>query len=135
MRFFRDRSGAIAVEFAILSPLYLCLLLGMVAYAVYLGASHSVQQMTADAARYAVAGLDAAERQGLVTSYLAKNADGYAFVDRRKLSVSVEEMGASQYAVAISYDARDLPVWGLFQSLPMPSTTIAHRSVVRAGGM
>ena len=34
-----------------LAPLFILLLLGMVAYGIYFGASHSVQQIAADAAR------------------------------------------------------------------------------------
>jgi Flp pilus assembly protein TadG len=49
-------SGTAAVEFAILLPFYLFFLLGMLAYGIYFGAAHSVQQLAADAARTAIAG-------------------------------------------------------------------------------
>jgi Flp pilus assembly protein TadG len=48
--FSRNRQAAVAVEFAILSPIYIFLLVGMVAYGIYFGAAHSVQQIAADAA-------------------------------------------------------------------------------------
>lgn len=135
MRFAGEKSGAAAIEFAILSPLYLMILMGMVAYGIYFGASHSIQQIAADAARHAVAGLDAGERRQIVLRYVDDHAAGYAFVDRAKVAVDVLETGPAQFAVAISYDARHLPIWGLFQSLPLPGTTITHRSVVRIGGV
>jgi len=42
--------GAAALEFAILAPAFLLLGAGMLAYAIYFGAAHSVQQLAADAA-------------------------------------------------------------------------------------
>jgi len=135
MRFRADRSGAAAVEFAILSPLYLMLFMGMIAYGIYFGASHSVQQIAADAARHAVAGIDAAERQAIVEHYVTDNAAGYAFVQTDRIEVEVRESGPAQFTVAISYNTDALPIWGLFRALPMPSQIITHRSVVRIGGV
>src|SRR5690606_30146982 len=82
-----DISATSAVEFAMLAPLFILFLLGMVAYGIYFGASHSVQQIAADAARTAISGLDAAERKTLVADYVARNAAGYPFVDSAKLTV------------------------------------------------
>lgn len=56
--FAKARSGVAAVEFAIVATLYLFLLVGMVAYGIYFGASHSVQQIPADAARALGGGAD-----------------------------------------------------------------------------
>jgi Flp pilus assembly protein TadG len=54
-----------------LAPLFILLLLGMVAYGIYFGASHSVQQIAADGARTAIAGLNQTERQALTTLRLS----------------------------------------------------------------
>lgn len=132
-----DISGAAAVEFALLLPLYLFLVLGMTAYGIYFGAAHSVQQLSADAARTAVAGLDTQERQDMARRFIERNADGYLFIDRRKLVVEVGDSvnDETQFDVTISYDATDLPIWGLWDSLPMPSRTILRRSTIRMGGI
>ena len=55
--FGRDKKGAAAVEFALIAPLFFLLLLTLVAFGIYLTAAHSLQQLTADAARTAIAGL------------------------------------------------------------------------------
>ncbi|TIT07981.1 MAG: pilus assembly protein, partial [Mesorhizobium sp.] len=34
-----------------------------------------------------------------------------------------------------SYDARELPIWNLLDSLPMPSMTIKRQSTIRVGGI
>ncbi|QKC97750.1 TadE/TadG family type IV pilus assembly protein [Mesorhizobium sp. NZP2298] len=132
-----DDSGTSAVEFALLSPLFILLLLGMVAYGIYFGAANSIQQIAADAARTAIAGLNQTERQTLVASFLTNNAGGYPFVDASKLTYQANDSVAdgSQFVVSISYDARNLPIWNLFPGIAMPGTTIKRQSTIRVGGI
>ena len=120
-----------------LAPLFILFLLGMIAYGIYFGASHSVQQIAADAARTAISGLSAAERRTLVIDYVARNASGYPFVDSAKLTVNAQDSAtdANQFVVSVSYDARNLPIWNLMPNLPMPDMTIAFRSTIRVGGI
>ena len=136
-RFKADAAGTSAVEFAMLAPLFIVLLLGMVAYGIYFGASHSVQQIAADAARTAIAGLNQSERQTLVSDFIAHDVAGYPFVDPNKLTVSAQDSAAdgSQFIVSVSYDARNLPIWNLFPKLPLPGTTIQRQSTIRVGGI
>jgi Flp pilus assembly protein TadG len=136
-RFTHDRLGTAAVEMAIVAPVYILLLAGMLAYGIYFGASHSVQQLASDAARVSVAGLSEAERQSLASAFIARNADGYAFVDASRLSVSVAGNASdpTQFEVSVSYDARHLPIWNLLTTLPLPDATITRRSTVRIGGV
>jgi Flp pilus assembly protein TadG len=135
--FARCRAGTSAVEFAIVSPLLILLLFGMVAYGLYLGASHSIQQIAADAARTAVAGLDEKERISLADSYIDRNAAAYPLVDPSKLSLDIKDnpADANEFTVAIGYDARDLPIWNLLPDLSLPGMTIRHSSTIRIGGM
>ncbi|TGQ66949.1 MAG: pilus assembly protein [Mesorhizobium sp.] len=134
---FQENSGTSAVEFALLSPLFMLLLLGMVAYGIYFGAANSIQQIAADAARTAIAGLNQTERQTLVASFVTNNAGGYAFVDASKLTYQANDSTAdgSQFVVSIQYDARNLPIWNLFPGITMPGTTITRQSTIRVGGI
>lgn len=136
-RFRSETSGTAAVEFAMLCPLYLFLFMGMTAYGIYFGASHSVQQLSADAARAAVAGVDAGERSTLASGFIERNARGYLFIDPEKLVVEVGDspLDAGQFNVTLSYDASDLPIWGLFDRIAMPHRTILRRSTIRIGGI
>jgi Flp pilus assembly protein TadG len=136
-RFRADTAGTSAVEFAMLAPLFIPLLLGMVAYGIYFGASHSVQQIAADAARTAIAGLNQTERQALVTNFINHDVAGYPFVDPQKLTVDAKDstVDGSQFVVSVSYNARDLPIWNLLDGLPMPSMTIHRQSTIRVGGI
>ncbi|MER8521494.1 pilus assembly protein [Mesorhizobium sp. M0644] len=132
-----DESGTSAVEFALLSPIFILLVLGMVAYGIYFGASNSLQQIAADAARTAIAGLNQTERQALVASFVKNNATGYPFVDSGKLTYQATDSTAdgNQFVVSIQYDASNLPIWNLLPSLAMPQTTISRRSTIRIGGI
>ena len=134
---FGAETGAAALEFAILAPVFLLMAVGLLAYGIYFGAAHSVQQLAADAARTSVAGLTADERASLVASFVANNADGYPLLDRQALSYTVgpEPGDADEYRVTLSYDASDLPIWDLYPPLPLPGRTITYSSVIRLGGL
>jgi Flp pilus assembly protein TadG len=133
----RDRNGSSAVEFAIVSPLFILFFLGMVAYGIYFGASHSIQQIAADAARTAIAGLSESERRALASDFISRNAGGYPFVNPPDLMVETygDAGDANQFVVAIRYDARTLPIWNLLEGLPLPDMTITRQSTIRIGGI
>lgn len=132
----RDTSGTSAVEFAILTPVFL-LLTGMLAYGIYFGAAHSLQQLAADAARTAISGLSESERNTLVAAFINANAEDYVLLDRARLSYSIGDKPGdpTQYRVTVRYDATDLPIWNLYLPLPLPSTQIAYSSTIRRGGV
>lgn len=133
----RDTRGTSAVEFAILTPIFLLLLTGMLAYGIYFGAAHSIQQLAADAARTSIAGLNANERDRLVADFINANAGDYMLIERRRLTFTIGDKpnDASQYRVTLVYDASDLPIWNLYPPLPLPSSSIAYSSTIRKGGL
>jgi Flp pilus assembly protein TadG len=136
-RFIRDPAGTSAVEFALLSPLFFLVFFGLTAYGIYLGASHSLQQIAADAARVSVAGLSNEERTRLALDYVSANAADYPLVDPERVTArAYSKTGdATQFVVSVALDASDLPIWGLFRGLPLPGTTIEHHSTIRIGGL
>lgn len=133
----RDDRATSAVEFALLTPVFLLLLTGMLAYGIYFGAANSLQQLTADAARTAIAGLNEAERNRLVEAYLDNNADEYLLIDSTHLTYSIDDDTGdpNQYLVTLRYDASELPIWNLYVPLPLPSSQIAYSSTIRKGGI
>ena len=136
-RFAGSVQASTAVEFALLAPVFLFLVMGMAGYGIYFGASHSVQQIAADAARSSVAGLTQAERRAIVTAYVAANAGGYPFIDPRKLKVETHDSVAdgSQFVVTATYDAGELPIWHLMDRLVLPGSIIRRQSTIRVGGL
>ena len=133
----RDDRATSAIEFALLTPVFLLLLTGMLAYGIYFGAANSLQQLTADAARVAIAGLDEAERNRLVEAYLDNNADQYLLLDSTHLTYTIRDdtSDPNQYLVTLRYDASELPIWNLYVPLPLPSSQIAYSSTIRRGGI
>ena len=136
MKLFRNREGTSALEFAIIAPLFFLVLFSLVAYGIYLGVAHSVQQIAADAARTAVAGISEAERVSLVNRYLERSAMNHAFLDRSRMTVRVADDAGNtdQFTVAVSYDSSDLPIWKLF-TFAMPDSRIERYATIRLGGI
>ncbi len=132
-----NESGAAAIEFALVAPVFVLLVFGMIAYAVFFGAAHSVQELAADAARVAVAGINDTERKQLVTSYITNNGSGYIFVDPQKLTFTVgaAPADANQLAVSVSYDSTSLPIWTLLPTYLLPDPHITRRVSIRIGGV
>ena len=135
--FARGECGASAIEFAITAPVFLFITFGMIAYAIYFGTAHSVQQIAADAARTAIVGMDETERQGLVTQFITANASSYTFIEPAKVSFNVGDsaLDINQLAVSISYDASNLPIWNILPPALMPSSTITRKMEIRVGGL
>ena len=134
--FIDDRSGASAIEFAIIAPVYLLLVLGALAYGIYFGAAHSIQQLAADAARAAVAGLTAEERAELVDRFIATNAASYVLIEPGRVQGFGQPSpdDETQYLVTVTYDASSLPIWNIYPPIPLPAQTIRYRSTIRNGG-
>src|SRR5690554_3805248 len=84
--FIADRRGSSAVEFAIILPVYLMLLLGIFAYGSYLALVHGIQQITAEAARASVAGLSDAERLSLARNTINLSLNSYPFIQANELT-------------------------------------------------
>lgn len=134
--FNRAKEGAAAVEFALIAPLFFLLLLTLVAFAIYLTAAHSLQQLTADAARTAIAGLSADERSQMVQDFVTRSTINDAFIDKSRLTVTVatDPANVNQFTVSAAYDASDLPIWNLY-TFAMPDQTIRRYSTIRLGGL
>jgi Flp pilus assembly protein TadG len=128
-----DKAGNAAVEFAIVFPLLLIFLFGIVCYGGYFWIAHNIQELANDAARAAVAGLTDAERQSLAQSSVIEEIAKYDVLSPSLVSVSYR--GDSQYfTVAVSYDASATPFWTAAALLPMPSQTIIRSASIRLGG-
>lgn len=132
----RDNSGAAAVEFAVVFPLFMVITLAVLAYGIYYGAAHSVQQLAADAARSSVAGLSATERMALSQAYVRDNAASYPLLHANKITIATTPGTASadDMIVTVTYDSRLLPIWGFSTLLPLPSPIIERAAVIHRGG-
>lgn len=132
----RCRSGGSAVEFAIVAPILFLTLFSLVGYGIYLSAAHSVQQIAADAARTAIAGLNNTEREQLVRDYLSRSTMDHALLEKKNFTMQVKEdpKNPNQFTVSIDYDASHLPIFALY-SYAMPDPHIRRFSTMRVGGI
>jgi Flp pilus assembly protein TadG len=131
MRLVSERRGTAIIEFAIMLPVLIALLAGMISYGLYFGAAHSVQQLAADAARHSIAGETLSERQTMVNSYVSANGPSYFLVRAERLSeVSATAEAGGRLRVRISYNATWLPIFGFAKFIPMPPSTITRDCVI-----
>ncbi len=133
MRLWGDEEGGLAVEFALLAPVLLAILLGVCAYGGYFWMSHSVQQLANDAARAAVGGLDATERQSLAQQVVTSEALSYPSLDITRAHVNLVDT-TTQLTVNVAYDASGSPFWAASGLVPMPSTTLTRTATIKLGG-
>lgn len=135
-RLIRSERATSAVEFALISPIFLMVLFGIVVFGSYLTVLHGVQQIAAEAARAAVAGLSNAERVTLAQSNIAANAGSYPMIapERLQLRAAATDATGNVFAVTVSYDASDMFIFSLPQFVPGPRPTIVRSAAIQRGG-
>jgi Flp pilus assembly protein TadG len=129
----RCRRGASAVEFAMLLPLFLALVFGIVVFGAWLTMVHGVQQLAAEAARSSVAGLSETERASLATSYITNNAGSYPLLEPDHLTVSAATSGSDVFVVTVNYDASGSFIYAL-PFVPAPPSAIVRSAAIPFGG-
>ena len=125
-----------ALEFAIIAPVFLLILLGIAAYGIYFSAVSSLQELTADAARASVAGLSATERATIVTNYVTDSSPQYQLLQGHAITVTTAPFPGdpTRYTVTLRTDISNLPLQVQSGIIPMPSSVIERTAVVRIGG-
>ena len=129
----KDMRGAAIVEFALVLPLLICLLMGVLGYGQYFLLAHSVQQIANDAARATVAGLDGDERRQLAKASVADDVAALGQFAADRVGIQVAETGDT-IAVAVTLDAHGMAPFTT-SIVPMPAPVIERRAVVRRGGL
>lgn len=135
-KFLAARDGAIAVEFAMIAPVFLMILFGIIMYGSYLSVVHGVGQLAAEAARSSVAGLNESERSSLANSYITGNVNAYPLIDPAHLTVNAATSGsdANVFVVTVNYDASGMFIYSLPTFVPAPSSTIVRSAAIPRGG-
>lgn len=116
-RLARDRRGTAMIETALLLPLFLMLLLGILIYGQYFLLAHSVQQAANDGARAAITGLDAADRRAVAIRAIDRSMHGVGGYRRELRSVLVSE-NAQAVTVDLAYH---VPEGNLLRSTLVPT--------------
>jgi len=131
-----DETGVAVVEFAFIAPIFFLMLFGVIAFASIYATMHAVQQLTSEAARASVAGLDDAERGRIVADFINSNVDGYIVLDRAKLKSTAQSVPGqpSNYRVVLVYDNSSSFVYMFRGWLPLPTPQITYASTIVRGG-
>lgn len=134
--FLRRADGASAVEFALVCPIFLVMLFGIICFGAYLSVVHGVQQIAAEAARAAVAGLTDAERAALAQGNIDVNAKYYPLISpaRLRLDAAATDAATSVFAVTVRYDASDMFIFNLPEFVPAPPRLVVRSAAIQRGG-
>jgi Flp pilus assembly protein TadG len=128
--------GASAVEFAIVLPIFLMVLFGIILFGSYFAVVHGLQQITAEAARASIAGLTDDERATLAKDNINRNIASYPMISAGRLTLESAgtDPATSTYALTLRYDASDMIIFNLPQFVPAPNPTIRRSAAVQRGG-
>ena len=120
----RGERGAAIVEMALVLPLLIALLMGVLVYGQYFMLAHSVQQAANDGARASIVGLDAADRSAVASRAVGRSLQAV----EGSHSVAVSET-TEAITVAVSFT---VPQDSLLRSgfVPSPGNIIRARATV-----
>lgn len=128
----RTREGVAAVEFAIVFPVLLLMLIGLVVYGSWFWLAHSVQSLAYESARASLGGLNPSERRAIALDFVEmRSAEIGVPVASSSVAVTSD---AQVIRVKIDYDASTHPVMALRGLTVAPPQTITKEAVVRLGG-
>ncbi|WP_019515978.1 TadE/TadG family type IV pilus assembly protein [Sphingomonas sp. Mn802worker] len=123
-----QRRGAVLVEFALVLPILITLVMGVLCYGQYIWLAHSVQTAANDAARVIVAGITPAERLTLAQAAVANDIASMPELTRDKVAVAIDEAG-TRATVRLRVDARAVTLLSTGM-VPLPEPVIERRAVI-----
>lgn len=132
-RLSRDRRATSSVEFALVAPVFILFVLGIICLGILFGTYNGVQQLAAEAARAAVPGMSATERDQLAKTYVNNNVGTYGFLNPAKVSVATASQSTS-FQVTVTYDMTDSIVFKLGNVLSAASPQIIRSAAIQNGG-
>jgi hypothetical protein len=94
---FKERSRSIGGRIRIDSTLHVTFIIAVICFGMYLGATHSVQQLAADAARASIAGLaDDEECEEIAEQHVANSASEYPLLSADRVTVTAGALPATR---------------------------------------
>lgn len=125
-RLTHSEQAAAIVEMALVLPLFLTLVMGILVYGQYFMLAHSVQQAANDGARAAIVGLDAADRRAIATRAVDRSM---AYVGGYTAAARTIAVGETSEAVTVAV-AYTVPSSSILRSsfVPSPGNVIRARA-------
>jgi Flp pilus assembly protein TadG len=128
-RLVRDERGAALVEMAMVLPVLLLLILGIIVYGQWLACANALQQSANEGARASLSGLSLDERALTARQTVADSLSHYDGIDQRKVVVGIQDDGTT-VNVTVNYDMSDQPVMKL-PFVPIPDKILSRSAAVR----
>ena len=87
--FAHDESGATAVEFALVLPLLLSIVFGIICFGQFFAIANSLQQLSAEAARASVAEITMVDRVNTASAFIDNADERFSFLGGGNISPTV----------------------------------------------
>ncbi len=128
--------AATAVEFALVMPVFMAMLFGIIIFGAYLTVVHGVQQLAAEAARASISGINESERLTLARDNINANARSYPLISMQRLQIQTAstDPATNVFAVTLRYDASNIWFFNLPAFVPAPPSTIVRSAAIQRGG-
>lgn len=127
-----DRASAM-LEFALVAPVFVVLLTGILAYGFYFATEIAVVVAASEGARASVAGLSSNERIALAQKTVTRVLQDYApLVSAQNAQIVAQPAsGGGQFQVTVRYD---ISAMALASLVPLPSSAPSFTATVSNGG-
>jgi Flp pilus assembly protein TadG len=125
--------GVAAVEFAIIAPVFLTILIGIIVYGLYFTVWIAVTQIASEAARAGLAGLTTAEQTSIATTRFNTGLASYApILSSANATLTFPPAAAGTFAVTVAYDFTSLG-FSAITLLPVPAAKPSITITVSTG--
>ncbi|WP_369058272.1 TadE family protein [Caulobacter sp. 73W] len=129
-----DEEGSAAVEFALVAPILLLILMGIVSAGIYLATMLAVSNTAMEAARATIPGMTVAERRTLATARADTMLSAYEpFLVESEATVVADPAGTNAFSVQITYKMDRFAGARLAGVIGLPKE-ITRTAVVANGG-
>ncbi len=126
----RDRRGIAAVEFALVAPVFLLIVAGIVTYGMYFAVQVAVTEAAAEGARVSVAGLTASERAVLANQAAAVVINSYRpmlTAASATITAAPSAGNALLFTVTVSYPYTNfVPIMVPLAATPTATITVSN---------
>jgi len=138
-RLWADRRGATSLEFALVLPIFLLLLLGIIVYGQYFAIRIAVVHAASEGARASVMGLDEAERHDNATTRVSQVMTGYAplvtvTASNPQTTAASTSDGSGVFKVTVAYTIPSVGFVNLSSLVPSPDGRISYTATASYGG-
>jgi len=124
-----DERGAALIEMALVLPVLMLLVMGIIVFGEWLSFANALQQSANEGARASLSGLSQDERALTARQTVTDSLSHYDGIDQHKVAIGVQDDGAT-VKVTVNYDMSDQPVMKL-PFVPIPDKTLSRSSAVR----